>query len=187
MTFLSVKCSSVYFYCLHKRKKEKKKTFKLVNRKRRKAFSRNKPDSAWITHNCFWSSVWMSPWGEESNTSTMLLLCVYSRWISSLCAGYGYATLANLIICLMAVFGIVVLLFSACTQVFELCIQFCISLAVGSLTGDALLHLLPAVSNALIQHNTHNCWLSASHCNHKMVILCYKAVVIVTNQLRRWL
>uniref|UniRef100_A0A672T3Y0 Zinc transporter ZIP4/12 EF-hand domain-containing protein n=1 Tax=Sinocyclocheilus grahami TaxID=75366 RepID=A0A672T3Y0_SINGR len=59
---------------------------------------------------------------------------------------YGYATLANLIICLMAMFGIVVLLFSACTQVFELCIQFCISLAVGSLTGDALLHLLPAVS-----------------------------------------
>ncbi|KAI7799248.1 solute carrier family 39 member 4-3 [Triplophysa rosa] len=57
---------------------------------------------------------------------------------------YGYATLANLLICLMAMFGIVVLLFTACTQVFELCIQFCISLAVGSLTGDALLHLLPA-------------------------------------------
>ncbi|XP_016349912.1 zinc transporter ZIP4-like [Sinocyclocheilus anshuiensis] len=57
---------------------------------------------------------------------------------------YGCATLANLLICLMAMFRIVVLLFSACTQVFELCIQFCISLAVGSLTGDALLHLLPA-------------------------------------------
>nr|XP_055076187.1 zinc transporter ZIP4 [Misgurnus anguillicaudatus] len=56
---------------------------------------------------------------------------------------YGYATLANLIICLMAMFGITVLLFSSCTQVFELCIQFCISLAVGSLTGDAILHLLP--------------------------------------------
>ncbi|XP_051519413.1 zinc transporter ZIP4-like [Myxocyprinus asiaticus] len=58
---------------------------------------------------------------------------------------YGYATLANIIICLMAMFGIVVLLFSTCTQVFELCIQFCISLAVGSLTGDALLHLLPTI------------------------------------------
>ncbi|XP_016099110.1 zinc transporter ZIP4-like [Sinocyclocheilus grahami] len=56
---------------------------------------------------------------------------------------YGYATLANIIICLMAMFGIVVLLFSRCTQVFQMCIQFCISLAVGSLTGDALLHLLP--------------------------------------------
>ncbi|XP_052439691.1 zinc transporter ZIP4-like isoform X2 [Carassius gibelio] len=56
---------------------------------------------------------------------------------------YGYATLANIVICLMAMFGIVVLLFSRCTQVFQMCIQFCISLAVGSLTGDALLHLLP--------------------------------------------
>lgn len=63
----------------------------------------------------------------------------------ALCPGYGYATLANIIICLMAMFGIVVLLFSRCTQVFQMCIQFCISLAVGSLTGDALLHLLPSV------------------------------------------
>ncbi len=83
-----------------------------------------------------------------------VVVCVQSL-NELLCAGYGYATLANLIICLMAMFGIVVLVFSACTQVFELCIQFCISLAVGSLTGDALLHLLPAVSNARIQHNTH--------------------------------
>ncbi|XP_067281943.1 zinc transporter ZIP4-like isoform X3 [Pseudorasbora parva] len=45
----------------------------------------------------------------------------------------------------MAMFGIVLLLFSRCTQVFQMCIQFCISLAVGSLTGDALLHLLPSV------------------------------------------
>ncbi|XP_073677591.1 zinc transporter ZIP4-like [Garra rufa] len=56
---------------------------------------------------------------------------------------YGYATLANIIICLMSMFGIVVLLFSRCTQVFQMCIQFCISLAVGSLTGDSLLHLIP--------------------------------------------
>lgn len=74
---------------------------------------------------------------------------------------YGYATLANLLICLMALFGIVVLLFSACTQVFELCIQFCISLAVGSLTGDALLHLLPAFLGLHVHeegndHKDHN-------------------------------
>lgn len=43
-------------------------------------------------------------------------------------------------------FGIVLLLCTSCTSVFQLCIQFCISLAVGSLTGDALLHLLPMVS-----------------------------------------
>uniref|UniRef100_UPI003AACED5B zinc transporter ZIP4-like n=1 Tax=Centroberyx gerrardi TaxID=166262 RepID=UPI003AACED5B len=40
-------------------------------------------------------------------------------------------------------FGIVVLLCTSCSSVFQLCIQFCISLAVGTLTGDALLHLLP--------------------------------------------
>lgn len=42
-------------------------------------------------------------------------------------------------------FGIVLLLCTSCTSVFQYCIQFCISLAVGSLTGDALLHLLPMV------------------------------------------
>ncbi|XP_033831182.1 zinc transporter ZIP4 [Periophthalmus magnuspinnatus] len=56
---------------------------------------------------------------------------------------YLYATLANVVITLFAMFGIVVLVFTSCTTVFQLCIQFCISMAVGSLTGDALLHLLP--------------------------------------------
>ncbi|CAK6949363.1 zinc transporter ZIP4 [Scomber scombrus] len=56
---------------------------------------------------------------------------------------YLYATLANVVITLASMFGIVVLLCTSCTKLFQLCIQFCISLAVGSLTGDALLHLLP--------------------------------------------
>uniref|UniRef100_A0A3Q1F6U6 Zinc transporter ZIP4-like n=1 Tax=Acanthochromis polyacanthus TaxID=80966 RepID=A0A3Q1F6U6_9TELE len=56
---------------------------------------------------------------------------------------YLYATAANVVITLMAMFGIVVLLCTSCTQVFQLSIQFCISMAVGSLTGDAFLHLLP--------------------------------------------
>ncbi|KAM7384380.1 hypothetical protein PAMA_011639 [Pampus argenteus] len=56
---------------------------------------------------------------------------------------YLYATLANVVITLASMFGIVVLLCTSCTNFFQLCIQFCISLAVGSLTGDALLHLLP--------------------------------------------
>ncbi|XP_068432028.1 zinc transporter ZIP4 isoform X1 [Clinocottus analis] len=56
---------------------------------------------------------------------------------------YIYATIANMVITLTSMFGIVVLLCTACTSVFQLCIQFCISLAVGSLTGDALLHLTP--------------------------------------------
>ncbi|KAI3358643.1 hypothetical protein L3Q82_015060 [Scortum barcoo] len=56
---------------------------------------------------------------------------------------YIYATIANMVITLMSMFGIAVLLCSSCTTVFQMSIQFCISLAVGSLTGDALLHLLP--------------------------------------------
>ncbi|KAF7210977.1 zinc transporter ZIP4 [Nothobranchius furzeri] len=56
---------------------------------------------------------------------------------------YLYATLANVIITLASMFGIVVLLCTSCTNIFQLCIQFCISMAVGSLTGDALLHLIP--------------------------------------------
>ncbi|CAL1584819.1 unnamed protein product [Knipowitschia caucasica] len=56
---------------------------------------------------------------------------------------YLYATLANVVITLSSMFGILVLLCTSCTTLFQLSIQFCISLAVGSLTGDALLHLLP--------------------------------------------
>uniref|UniRef100_A0A2I4BA48 Zinc transporter ZIP4 n=1 Tax=Austrofundulus limnaeus TaxID=52670 RepID=A0A2I4BA48_AUSLI len=56
---------------------------------------------------------------------------------------YLYATIANVIITLMSMFGIVILLCTSCTSVFQLCIQFCISMAVGSLTGDVLLHLIP--------------------------------------------
>ncbi|RXN15429.1 zinc transporter ZIP4-like protein [Labeo rohita] len=75
---------------------------------------------------------------------------------------YGYATLANIIICLMAMFGIVVLLFSRCTQAFQMCIQFCISLAVGSLTGDALLHLIPMESDL-------------HHCDHSKVLQMFQS------------
>ncbi|KAM6972985.1 zinc transporter ZIP4 [Aplochiton taeniatus] len=59
--------------------------------------------------------------------------------------GYVYALVANLLICLTSMFGIVVLLCTSCSGVFQISIQFCISLAVGSLTGDAVLHLLPMV------------------------------------------
>ncbi|XP_073678558.1 zinc transporter ZIP4-like [Garra rufa] len=87
---------------------------------------------------------------------------------------YGYATLANLIICLMSMFGVVVLLFSACTQVFELCIQFCISLAVGSLTGDALLHLLPVFLGLHVHGAGHD--HDHSEINYDYV---YKLLVLV--------
>ncbi|XP_070841410.1 zinc transporter ZIP4 isoform X2 [Chaetodon trifascialis] len=56
---------------------------------------------------------------------------------------YLYATIANVVITLASMLGVTVLLCSSCSSVFQSCIQFCISMAVGSLTGDALLHLLP--------------------------------------------
>lgn len=51
-------------------------------------------------------------------------------------------------ITLTALVGIVMLLCTSCTSAFQLVIQFCVSLAVGSLSGDALLHLLPMVSSS---------------------------------------
>ncbi|XP_043993575.1 zinc transporter ZIP4 isoform X1 [Gambusia affinis] len=58
---------------------------------------------------------------------------------------YIYATVANVIITLVAMLGIVMLLCTSCTNLFQMCVQFCISMAVGALTGDALLHLIPMI------------------------------------------
>lgn len=60
---------------------------------------------------------------------------------------YIYGTVATLVICLCAVFGIVVLLCTACISAYQYVIQVFVSLAVGSLTGDAMLHLIPKVSS----------------------------------------
>ncbi|XP_057210671.1 zinc transporter ZIP4-like [Triplophysa rosa] len=79
-----------------------------------------------------------------SGSCSEISLCSASSDSLTTAERYGYATLANSLVCLMSVFGIVLLLFSVCTRLFDLCIQFCISLAVGSLTGDALLHLIPS-------------------------------------------
>ncbi|XP_066480458.1 zinc transporter ZIP4 [Tiliqua scincoides] len=56
---------------------------------------------------------------------------------------YIYGSLATLVICLCALFGIVLLLCTACISAYQYVIQVFVSLAVGSLTGDAMLHLIP--------------------------------------------
>nr|XP_033790820.1 zinc transporter ZIP4 isoform X2 [Geotrypetes seraphini] len=56
---------------------------------------------------------------------------------------YIYGSIATFIICIMAVFGIVILLCTSCTSVYQYVIQLFVSMAVGSLTGDAFLHLIP--------------------------------------------
>uniref|UniRef100_A0A672IZH0 Zinc transporter ZIP4 n=1 Tax=Salarias fasciatus TaxID=181472 RepID=A0A672IZH0_SALFA len=86
---------------------------------------------------------------------------------------YLYATLANVVITLMAMNGIVILLFTSCTSAFQLCIQFCISLAVGSLSGDALLHLVP-VALGLHSHEGEH-----SHSHDEVPDYVYKMLVAV--------
>ena len=65
------------------------------------------------------------------------------------CLGYGYGTVAVLIISLLAFGGL--LLFPAIgTPTYRLTMQFFIALGVGSLSGDALLHLIPEVKQIFI-------------------------------------
>lgn len=82
---------------------------------------------------------------DGSQPVVKCLLADNDRLLLSL--GYLYATLANIVITLTALVGIVMLLCTSCTSAFQLVIQFSVSLAVGSLSGDALLHLLPMVSS----------------------------------------
>ncbi|XP_041039291.1 zinc transporter ZIP4 isoform X1 [Carcharodon carcharias] len=58
---------------------------------------------------------------------------------------YIYGSIATLVVSLCAVFGIVIVLFTSCTNAYQYVIQTFISLAVGSLTGDAVLHLIPSL------------------------------------------
>ncbi|XP_055482379.1 zinc transporter ZIP4 [Psammomys obesus] len=58
---------------------------------------------------------------------------------------YLYGSLATLIICLCAVFGLLLLTCARCSTVTHYVMQTFLSLAVGALTGDALLHLIPKV------------------------------------------
>ncbi|XP_064364039.1 zinc transporter ZIP4 isoform X2 [Dromaius novaehollandiae] len=56
---------------------------------------------------------------------------------------YVYGSLATLAVCLCSLCGIALLLCTACAGARRYVIQLFVSLAVGSLTGDALLHLVP--------------------------------------------
>nr|XP_020850823.1 zinc transporter ZIP4 [Phascolarctos cinereus] len=58
---------------------------------------------------------------------------------------YLYSSLATLVICLASVFGLVLVFCASCKNVSHYVIQTFLGMAVGSLTGDAVLHLIPKV------------------------------------------
>ncbi|XP_008569968.1 PREDICTED: zinc transporter ZIP4 [Galeopterus variegatus] len=58
---------------------------------------------------------------------------------------YLYGSLATLLICLCAVFGLLLLTCAGCSAATHYILQTFLSMAVGALTGDAILHLMPKV------------------------------------------
>lgn len=62
---------------------------------------------------------------------------------------YLYGSLATLLICLCSIFGLLLLACASCSAATHYVIQTFLGMAVGALTGDALLHLTPKVGPSL--------------------------------------
>ncbi|XP_072364078.1 zinc transporter ZIP4 isoform X1 [Scyliorhinus torazame] len=76
---------------------------------------------------------------------------------------YIYGSIATLIVSLCAVLGIVIVLCASCVNAYQYVIQGFVSLAVGSLTGDAVLHLIPSFLGLHSHTGGHDDHMSSPH------------------------
>ncbi|XP_067148675.1 LOW QUALITY PROTEIN: zinc transporter ZIP4 [Apteryx mantelli] len=108
---------------------------------------------------CWSCTAWAPPPALSRADFTRLGPALLQQQLSGACSGarpaarpagelstvekYVYGSLATLVVCLCSLCGITLLLCTACAGAHRYVIQLFVSLAVGSLTGDALLHLVP--------------------------------------------
>ncbi|XP_006879473.1 PREDICTED: zinc transporter ZIP4 [Elephantulus edwardii] len=75
---------------------------------------------------------------------------------------YLYGSLTTLLICLLSLLGVTLLACKGCSLVTHYSIQLFLSMAVGALTGDAILHLIPQVLG-LHSHDSDHSHGTQSH------------------------